>query len=286
MKKLLYYILISLSVMIASCSKDSEKYSDDNWFNGKSFSTLAQTNDGRTVWMVFECRHKPNTEKDYSFTITPYDLYGNRLSDVRSYSGQCTIDADKIFLSYNQTSMVYNWTFAISENQGWPNYEPNITIAGSTSTSSRDPFAFYEFSSGKGWEQPADESTETINELYLIGSIQNWNIADGSMKFERIAKGIFYGKFPVNNHDEIEFRFYSCLGSWGGDGCDFSFGPYSSDFEILDIALPYNGKIVNGKGRWRVDNFTGKTLCITVDFNNMNVYIENEFGVSYMPKYK
>ena len=116
---------------------------------------------------------------------------------------------------------------------------------------------------------------EPPTDLYLIGSIQGWNVTNGDMKFEKLNEGVFFGKFPVNDPGDVMFRIYSQLGNWD----EGSYGSFEYDGDNLDITIPYGGWIVSGKGNWNVTNFTGEYIYVTVDINLMTISVANESGV-------
>lgn len=109
--------------------------------------------------------------------------------------------------------------------------------------------------------------------LYLIGSFQGWNIADGSYELEKEAEGVFCGEFDVPATDEsLVFRFYSALGDWESS----SIGSQEIDLAV-GISLPYTGGLVmGGKGSWEILDWDAETLCVRVDLNNCTIEISGK----------
>lgn len=146
-------MLMLLAITFVSCGSDDEP-SSEYWFDGKYFSAKATTTDGEQVWMVLHFRHdKSTTLQSYFFTVDPYDLNGKRIDNVQSYSGRCTMNDDgkRIHLGFDTGSASYVWTYRESADQGWPYYNPNITIT--TSSTQHNPLPNFEFTSGKAWER-------------------------------------------------------------------------------------------------------------------------------------
>lgn len=121
-----------------------------------------------------------------------------------------------------------------------------------------------------------------VKEMFLVGSLQNWDINDPSLRLEEVDDNVYYGTFPVNNPGDVTFRFYSRLGKWWTENCDFSFGSSYDDGESLDVTMPYTGKITIGRGTWSIPDFTGANLVVTIDLNKMTLGINNESGVHYI----
>lgn len=105
--------------------------------------------------MVLHFKHdKLSTAQRYYFTVEPYDLNGKRIDDVQSYSGNCSMNSDRkrIHLGFDGGKWsTYVWFYQESADQGWPYYNPNITIT--TSSTQHNPLPNFEFTSGKAWER-------------------------------------------------------------------------------------------------------------------------------------
>ncbi|MCM1336457.1 MAG: hypothetical protein NC187_05405 [Candidatus Amulumruptor caecigallinarius] len=140
------------------------------------------------------------------------------------------------------------------------------------------------------------ESRKSANAIYLIGSIQGWNIGDSSCPLYLTDNGGYYGSFPIRPYDadSMQFRFYTELGTWGNDGQLPAFGASSYDMDNAEISLDdngtYSGSGTPGKGNWTITNWSGSTLYAYVNINSLQVIFANhpiaEAGNVLSPDYK
>lgn len=122
-----------------------------------------------------------------------------------------------------------------------------------------------------GWVNLSLKKQIKLDELYLIGTPQNWDIYNGNIKIEKVDNGVYYGEIPVDSNRELIFRFYTKLGDWESG----SIGSDQFDWDI-PIAVPYYGRCMEGKGNWEITNFEGDLLKVTVDVNNWTVEFYSE----------
>lgn len=120
------------------------------------------------------------------------------------------------------------------------------------------------------------------NNLYLIGSINGWNIDDASLELQNLGDGLFYGEFPVSTPNDVMFRFYTQLGAWGDNGDRSIYGANPDDGANVAISIPYSGTMTYGKGNWYVTNFTGEKLRVTVNVPKMSLTADSDSGIRYI----
>lgn len=155
-KMLFMVMLLILPMMLVSCDKESDPESAQ-WFNGKKFSALYTDANHDYFWYVLEFKYKPDGKtNDGTFTITPYDVKGNKIGSYKSYKGVWSVDFnnERISIVYDGYSTNYRWSYVDYEGDSWPNYKPNRNIFGPTSSSSGDPFASITFYAGEAWKAP------------------------------------------------------------------------------------------------------------------------------------
>lgn len=99
-----------------------------------------------------------------------------------------------------------------------------------------------------------------VENLYLIGSLQGWDISNGDLRLERLGGNVFQGEFEVPDPKDVVFRFYTALGDWENG----SIGSQLQDTPI-SVSLPYEGQCISGKGSWRIPDFPGTTLKVLVN---------------------
>lgn len=218
---------------------------------------------------------------DEGTTVAPADVLGNGLffwSDASRVS--------VLFSTENSTTPAAENTWGFREGSGLSlaaigsEYKAFELIQGGS------PFEFtYPGQPGVCYSSmTVDWNTKVVNawaefrdlpnqHLYLIGSFQSWNIADGSYELEKEAEGVFYGEFDVPATTEsVVFRFYTALGSWESNsvGSREIDAPYS-------VLLPYEGNVImDGKGSWEILNWDAETLCTRVDLNNGTIEISGK----------
>ncbi len=106
-----------------------------------------------------------------------------------------------------------------------------------------------------------------VDEIYLIGNINGWNINDGTYRLSRVADRLYEGSFYFAPGEQA-FRFYTSLGNWeeGYVGYDFEDRPFD-----IDIDPQYFSSCVKGKGSWRLADWQGGYITMSVDLGHMNV---------------
>lgn len=126
------------------------------------------------------------------------------------------------------------------------------------------------------------ESREPVVEpIYLVGSIQGWDVSSPSHPLYPTDNGGYYGSFPVSaaDADYFLFRFSTTLGDWGGEGRLPSFGSGPYDFTQVDAALDsdgsYSGTGVPGMGNWSITNWSGDTFYAYVNIDERRVIFAN-----------
>lgn len=119
--------------------------------------------------------------------------------------------------------------------------------------------------------------------LYVIGDVQGWDINSSALYLSEAENGIgsnvYYGTFEISAEQaEAGFRFYTALGGWGDDGQLPSIGAAAKDGDNKSVTIDDNGKYEGsctaGKGNWKITNWPGGTIRITVDLNTMVVIFE------------
>lgn len=124
-------------------------------------------------------------------------------------------------------------------------------------------------------------------ELYVIGDYQGWKIEGNDqtavLTETAIGSNVFEGYVNMTEGQANSgFRLYNALGDWGSDGSLPSIGAGAADGENIEIALEdnsYEGECVKGKGNWKITNFPGGWLKITVNLTDMTI------NFSYEPDY-
>lgn len=127
------------------------------------------------------------------------------------------------------------------------------------------PGVFYITGGCNGWPTP--------DETYL----ENSNFNDSWMMVETEAEsGIFVGTIEMTPEQASEgFRFYNALSGWGSDGVPPALGATPNDFSNKDVEINgqgvYAGSCTWGKGNFRVVNWPGGKMQITINTNEMNI---------------
>jgi len=127
------------------------------------------------------------------------------------------------------------------------------------------PGVFYITGGCNGWPAP-DES-------YLA----NENFNDSWMFVETEAEsGIFTGAIEMTPDQAKDgFRFYNALTGWGSDGVPPGLGAMPNDFSNKEVSLNdkgvYSGSCTWGKGNFKVLNWPGGLMEITINTNEMSI---------------
>jgi len=153
MKKLFYLmaLCLALPILTVSCKEDEEEPNSVLWFAGKQFS--AESYSSNVDWWILSFDKNGGVGHNGKFTVVPYDESGRVLSSVRSLSGKYQVDMEKqrIYVSYDQGGTSF-WTFCDDSNQQkWPNYNPNRVI--SVPVASSGTLAGLDFYSGNVFKQ-------------------------------------------------------------------------------------------------------------------------------------
>lgn len=120
--------------------------------------------------------------------------------------------------------------------------------------------------------------------IFLVGSPQGWNIGDGSMMLfeadDEIGTKTYRGHFPIAAAADLQFRFYTELGDWGGDGSLPSIGAAATDGDNkvceFDADGKYSGNVVFGKGNFQFPTWPGGEMYIIVDLNSMKITVSDK----------
>ena len=112
----------------------------------------------------------------------------------------------------------------------------------------------------EGWSGP----TEGNKDHYA-----SWRLYESS---EAIGSKIYSGVFDIPA-GKFMFRFYTALTGWETDSYGIQVDDNPMDIE-LDANGVYSGSIVKGKGSYRVPDFEGGSVKITVNMNTMTVKFE------------
>lgn len=153
----------------------------------------------------------------------------------------------------NDTEAGY-WTY--NDVRGWNGGYVNITLTRDARTSVK-----FEWTSS---EQSAND------QLYVIGTPNNWDITESPIILRPTTEGGFYGSFDAEA-GTLMFRFYSALGNWESN----SYGPVVEDMvgDSWDAAAEYThiAGCIAGKGNYQIFNWPGGTLYAYVDLANASV---------------
>lgn len=120
--------------------------------------------------------------------------------------------------------------------------------------------------------------------IFLIGSPQGWDIANGSMMLfeadDEIGTKTYRGHFNIAADAALQFRFYTELGDWGNDGSLPSIGAAANDGDNkaceLDAEGKYSGNVVYGKGNFQFPTWPGGEMYIIVDLNSMKITVSDK----------
>ena len=113
-----------------------------------------------------------------------------------------------------------------------------------------------------------EEAAEFVNEIYLIGYPQGWNVNEGNMPLLKTDNGGYYGEFDISE-GEAMFRFYTHLGDWDSNCLGAQVADSPVVFDMHDGSL--QTACVYGKGTWRFPDWPGGKMYIYVDLNAMTV---------------
>lgn len=118
------------------------------------------------------------------------------------------------------------------------------------------------------------EKTEApkVEQIYLVGSMQGWNINQSNLTLEGIGENVYRGVFAVE--EGSIFRFYTKLGDWDAYsiGSQANDSPIALDESIADIENTVTSNCVWGKGSWTITKWNGEgELEAVVDLNKMQV---------------
>lgn len=117
------------------------------------------------------------------------------------------------------------------------------------------------------------------NEIYLIGTPQDWNVNNGNMPLKLTSNGGFYGEYEIPANPS--FRFYTNLGDWDRE---YSLGAQWDDFTELDISKSiYPGSydyevplVVRGQGNYHITDWTGGKMYFYVRPNESCAIFSSE----------
>lgn len=120
--------------------------------------------------------------------------------------------------------------------------------------------------------------------IFLVGSPQGWDIANGSMMLfeadDAIGTKTYRGHFPIAAAADLQFRFYTELGDWGSDGSLPSIGAAATDGDNkvceFDADGKYSGNVVFGKGNFQFPTWPGGEMYIIVDLNSMKITVSDK----------
>ena len=117
-------------------------------------------------------------------------------------------------------------------------------------------------------------------QIYLIGEPQGWDISNPSWALSEadngIGSNIYYGRFNADAGTFGPFRFYTELGDWEANsvGSQADDNPIQYDFDTDFENGVFEGKAVNGKGSWTINNWPGGDIRMTVNLKTMEVVFE------------
>lgn len=121
-------------------------------------------------------------------------------------------------------------------------------------------------------------------EIYIIGNYQDWKIDGNELTVtlseaeNGIGSNIFTGYVNMTaDQASSGFRFYTELGDWGKDGDLPSIGAAAADGDNVDVKMKDGEaevECVKGKGNFKVQDFEGGWMKITVNMNNMTVLFQ------------
>lgn len=112
--------------------------------------------------------------------------------------------------------------------------------------------------------------------LYLVGQPNGWDLAGSTMAATEVDPGsnIYKGTFIIQA-GQFMFRFYSELGeNWNANSYGAREGYTNDDDQPLDIEFTdntYFGDVFDGKGSWSVPGWTGGTVDVTINLNDMSI---------------
>lgn len=141
-----------------------------------------------------------------------------------------------------------------------------------------NPTTFTLTITGNAEKQETDGSV-----IYLIGSVNGWNINNGDYALKAVEEGVYEGVFNFEAGTDIFFRFYTMLGNWGGDAALPSIGPLPNDNTNVEVEFTdgvFNGTCEPGKGSWKLSTWAGGEITLLVDMNKWTVsFKEGAAGV-------
>lgn len=128
-------------------------------------------------------------------------------------------------------------------------------------------------------------------EIFIIGKYQGWNEKGNDQTVALIETGIgtkiFQGYVEMTPEAANEgFRFYTELGDWGKDGELPSIGANANDGDNMEVELDddtYEGDAVKGKGNWKVTNFPGGWMQITLNQKSSPWTVTFKYDPDYTP---
>lgn len=126
-------------------------------------------------------------------------------------------------------------------------------------------------------------------ELYLIGDYQGWKIEGNDqtavLTETEIGSQVYQGYVEMTKEQAGNgFRAYNALGDWGSDGSLPSIGAAADDGDNQDVELTddvYEGECVKGKGNWKITNFPGGWMKVTI--NMMDMIVTFQYDPDYEP---
>lgn len=117
-------------------------------------------------------------------------------------------------------------------------------------------------------------SYEDLEEIYLVGTPQNWEITDGSIVLKAAEPGVFTGTVAMENNPS--FRFFHKLGQWTSDNC---FGAALGDWTeistpVTDEEWTVSDIVDHSLGNWAIPDWAFGDMQIKVDLVNMKLYLK------------
>lgn len=108
---------------------------------------------------------------------------------------------------------------------------------------------------------------ENLEQVYMIGSMNNWNICDGSFALNRLDPfyPIFYGVYDLPG--SVTFQFYTQLGNWD-DSCSIG-----SQLEGRPLNFTFSSyfehSLVNGNGSFSFPDLRAGKYTVLINLHNM-----------------
>lgn len=137
-----------------------------------------------------------------------------------------------------------------------------------------------------GPDQP--EKVYDITKLYVVGEPNGWNIANSDIVLEpETGNSNIFSTTTYIAAEKFSFRFYSQLGNWDNNIIS---APLNSDsnynIQFNDKGVYEGSFMLNGKGKWNIEEWEGGDVTLTVDLSNGTVtFVDEEQGTTIIPMY-